>query len=95
MSSKDSMPIAMDAIMQRMWTVFGVSEQATLLFLVVKMGCSKHVSEHEPSKSRGGMVGIRPKKRFHAQSWHSLLCVDLTKLVASGWRSFVEAFAAK
>jgi hypothetical protein len=33
MSSKDSMPIATDAIMPHMGTVFGVSEQATLLFL--------------------------------------------------------------
>jgi hypothetical protein len=27
---------------------------------------SKCVSEHEPSKARGGMVGIWPKKTFHA-----------------------------
>jgi hypothetical protein len=29
------------------------------------------------------MVGIRPKKTFHAWNGHSLLCMDLTELAAS------------
>jgi hypothetical protein len=41
------------------------------------------------------MVGIRPKKTLNVQQGHSLLCMDLTKLIATDSRSFVLAFARK
>jgi hypothetical protein len=44
MSSKDGKPIATDVILPHLGTVFGLSEQATLLFLV-KVGCCQAKGE--------------------------------------------------
>jgi hypothetical protein len=78
MSSKHGKPIATDAILPHLGSVFGLSEQAMMLLFLVEMGCYQAKGERCPGSRMAAKI-----KFGVVDEQHHLLCISPAEVSAT------------